>query len=280
MKNRIDLPDHIHRRGTSRRRFLSLVAFFVLFCALFSSATAQHWVRPQSILAIDPAKWLIADAGTGELSILDTANHVQKLSYPGQLKEPIALARDGVSYFCYDRTLNQIVRINRRFEFVGIIPLPDELKNRLGNFLAITPFGELIFVDTDRNDLIAVDAFGRTAWSITLPLTDRVKSLAAIHDTVFVLFDTPNPGKRILSLSRYGAKQHWLVLSDSVQYSSLAVFADDSLFAFSDSSFCRVVPAGTQVKLVHPFPSISYVAMTGDYYAAIVSNGIQITRWR
>ncbi len=261
-------------------RLLIAVVMFYMLVIPAVHAEPNQWIRAQSIVFFGDDQWLVADATTGELSVIDTALNVRKVTFPGKLREPIALARDGVGFWCFDRSTHQLLRINRRFELVNTIQLPEEYRLRLATCLTVTNFGEILLIDRDRNDLLAFDLFGREAWRVSLPESDPVKTIVAARDSVFILFDNQLPGRQLLAITRYGAGRHWVELADTIAAKLLAPYSTNSYALLTAKALYTFTEKQTVTPIDIALDQVSAAAVSESHIALIASEGVRIIRWR
>ncbi len=271
--------DPLPRCRVNLRRFFSFFTLLLLF-TFTKTIFAQHWIRPTAVCYLSDGYWLVADAGNGTLNRIDTTLRSQNLSFPGRLTEPVALAKDGLSIICFDRTQHILLKLNRRFETTSTVPLPDEYRNRFASVIAETSFGETVFIDRDRNELVAIDGFGRDSWHIMLPVMDPVISIASARDSLFVLFDSTKKEPRLLSLARYGSYSHWIAEPDSFHPALLTTAPGDSLFAISAKAMWNVRYKSEPVETPLLADPILSASSSESHLLLINQEGAHIYRWR
>ncbi|MDK9699945.1 MAG: hypothetical protein OEM52_07370 [bacterium] len=259
--------------------FRFLVLFFCI--ALTASCPAQSLLRPAAMIAWGDNQWLLADAGTGELFLVESDGEYQRHTFGATLREPVALARDGVFLLCFDRSENTIVKLNRRLEVVETMPLPVEYRNRFRNLLAVTQFGERLLIETDRNEIIAFDAFAKETWRIPLPLTQSVLALSACGDSIAVLFDSSDNIQRGIFTTRFGGTMKSWQVPTSVMPMQTIIVQDRSCWALRNHQLWRISNDSTAITQLDTIATPWLLAASSRHSLAFyTSSGIRILPWR
>jgi len=246
--------------------------------AIIALAKEGQFLRPTAMIALADQSIVVSDAATGELVRLDSLQLHARYSYPDQLREPVALASDGLSVHCLDRAGRQLVRLNQRLEIVETTLLPGVESRDWGVFLATTSFGERILWERRRSELVAIDLFGRESWRVPVESDGELQALAASGEAIALLFAPAQGPRRILRMMRFGAQQRWITLPDTVEAQTLCFAGDGNLLAISPQAIWFSKPEACVIAAAFDSPIIS--AMAARHGIAVLTQaGVRWMRW-